>query len=69
MSKSARQGNFRLSDLRAMGFQALLVTVGAQGTKWLGLPGENLDRCLPRQRPGVSLQFTAAFQHPGIPHW
>ncbi len=35
-------GDFRLSDLRAMGFQALLVTVGAQGTKWLGLPGENL---------------------------
>ena len=25
-----------------MGFQAILVTVGAQGTKWLGLPGENL---------------------------
>lgn len=35
-------GDFRLSDLRALGFQALLVTVGAQGTKWLGLPGENL---------------------------
>lgn len=35
-------GDFRLSDLRALGFQALLVAVGAQGTKWLGLPGENL---------------------------
>lgn len=35
-------GDLRLSDLRALGFQALLVTVGAQGTKWLGLPGENL---------------------------
>jgi ferredoxin--NADP+ reductase len=35
-------GDFRLPELRAMGFQALLVTVGAQGTKWLGLPGENL---------------------------
>ncbi len=35
-------GDFRLSTLRAIGFQALLVTVGAQGTKWLGLPGENL---------------------------
>jgi ferredoxin--NADP+ reductase len=35
-------GDFHLSDLRALGFQALLVTVGAQGTKWLGLPGENL---------------------------
>jgi ferredoxin--NADP+ reductase len=35
-------GDIRLSELRAIGFQALLVTVGAQGTKWLGLPGENL---------------------------
>jgi ferredoxin--NADP+ reductase len=35
-------GDLSLSDLRAFGFQALLVTVGAQGTKWLGLPGENL---------------------------
>ena len=31
-----------LDDLRALGFQAILVTVGAQGTKWLGLPGEHL---------------------------
>ncbi len=35
-------GDFQLADLRAVGFQALMVTVGAQGTKWLGLPGENL---------------------------
>jgi len=32
-----------LSDLRALGFQAILVTVGAQGTKSLGLPGEDLQ--------------------------
>lgn len=32
-----------LEDLREMGFQALVVTVGAQGTKWLGLPGEDLQ--------------------------
>ncbi len=31
-----------LEDLRQCGFQAILVTAGAQGTKWLGLPGENL---------------------------
>jgi ferredoxin--NADP+ reductase len=31
-----------LKELRALGFHALLVTVGAQGTKWLGLPGEDL---------------------------
>jgi len=36
------QGNLTLDDLRACGFQAILVTVGAQGTKWLGLPGEDL---------------------------
>jgi len=35
-------GDLSLPDLRALGFQSLLVTVGAQGTKWLGLPGENL---------------------------
>ncbi|OGN96937.1 MAG: hypothetical protein A2Z71_07785 [Chloroflexi bacterium RBG_13_50_21] len=35
-------GDLSLSDLRAIGFQSLMVTVGAQGTKWLGLPGENL---------------------------
>ena len=31
-----------LDDLRALGFQAILVTTGAQGTKWLGLEGEDL---------------------------
>jgi len=30
-----------LNDLREFGFQALFVTTGAQGTKWLGLPGED----------------------------
>lgn len=32
-----------LDDLRSLGFQAILVTVGSQGTKKLGLPGENLQ--------------------------
>ena len=36
------QGDLALDDLRALGVQAILVTVGAQGTKWLGLPGEDL---------------------------
>lgn len=31
---------FNVQDLREMGFAAVLVTSGAQGTKWLGLPGE-----------------------------
>jgi ferredoxin--NADP+ reductase len=34
--------DLRLNEFRDMGFQAILVTVGAQGTKWLGLPGEQL---------------------------
>jgi ferredoxin--NADP+ reductase len=36
------KGDLSLDDLRALGVQAILVTVGAQGTKWLGLPGEDL---------------------------
>ncbi len=35
-------GDLSIDDLRRMGVQAVLVTVGAQGTKWLGLPGEDL---------------------------
>lgn len=33
-----------LDQLQQMGFAATLVTVGAQGTKWLGLPGEELKQ-------------------------
>ncbi len=36
----SKDGNLTLEELRAMGFQAIMVCVGAQGTKWLGLPGE-----------------------------
>lgn len=35
-------GSIVLEDLLESGFQAVLVTTGAQGTKWLRLPGENL---------------------------
>ena len=35
-------GDLTLDDLRALGFDAILVTAGAQGTKSLGLPGEDL---------------------------
>jgi ferredoxin--NADP+ reductase len=35
--------DLNLDDLRALGFQAILVTAGAQGTKWLKLPGEELN--------------------------
>ncbi len=36
-------GGIRLEDLKDMGFDAILVAVGAQGTKWLGLEGEHLQ--------------------------
>lgn len=37
------KADISLDDLRAMGFHALLVTVGAQSVKRLGLPGEDLS--------------------------
>lgn len=37
-----QKGDLTLKEFDAMGIQAVLVTVGAQGTKWLGLPGEDL---------------------------
>jgi ferredoxin--NADP+ reductase len=37
------QGDLSLDDLRGLGFDAILVTAGAQGTKWLGLPGEEFE--------------------------
>lgn len=36
------QADLSLQDLRQMGFQAQLITVGAQSTKRLGIPGEDL---------------------------
>ena len=35
-------GDLTLDDLRQLGAEAILVTVGAQGIKWLGLSGEDL---------------------------
>jgi ferredoxin/flavodoxin---NADP+ reductase len=37
------EGDLSLDQLCEMGFSAIVVAVGAQGTKWLGLPGESLD--------------------------
>jgi len=36
------KGDLTLDDLRALGFQSILVCAGAQGIKWLGIPGEAL---------------------------
>jgi ferredoxin--NADP+ reductase len=52
-------GNIVLQDLLDSGFQAVLVTTGAQGTKWLRLPGENL--------PGVYHAKTIVFHYNQLP--
>jgi len=36
-----QNGDLTLEELNDLGFSALIVAVGAQGTKWLGLPGED----------------------------
>lgn len=36
------QGVLTLDELKSLGFDAVMVTAGAQGTKWQGLPGEDL---------------------------
>lgn len=36
----SESGDFTLEELSELGFAAIVVAVGAQGTKWLGLPGE-----------------------------
>lgn len=39
----AMNGDLTLDEIRALGFDAVLVSAGAQGTKSLGLPGEDLE--------------------------
>jgi ferredoxin/flavodoxin---NADP+ reductase len=39
----ANHGDFTFEELRNFNLDAILVAAGAQGTKWLGLPGEELD--------------------------
>lgn len=39
----SEKGDFTLDQIRALGFDAVLVSAGAQGTKSLGLPGEELE--------------------------
>lgn len=52
-------GSLVLEDLLASGFQAVLVATGAQGTKWLRLPGENL--------PGVYHAKNLVFHYNALP--
>lgn len=37
-------GDITIDEIRSCGFDAIVVAVGAQGTRWLGLPGEDADR-------------------------
>ncbi len=39
----ANNGDFTFDEVHGMGFDAIIVAAGAQGTKWLGLEGEELD--------------------------
>jgi ferredoxin/flavodoxin---NADP+ reductase len=39
----SNNGDITFEELRGFGFDAILVAAGAQGTKWLGLPGEELN--------------------------
>jgi ferredoxin--NADP+ reductase len=52
-------GSILLADLVKTGFQAILVATGAQGTKWLRLPGENL--------PGVYHAKDIVFHYNSLP--
>jgi ferredoxin/flavodoxin---NADP+ reductase len=38
-----QSGQIKIDQLRRAGFQAIMVTTGAQENNWLGLPGEDLD--------------------------
>lgn len=40
--KVSSGGELLLSDLKEAGFQSIVIATGAQGTKWLRLPGEHL---------------------------
>jgi ferredoxin--NADP+ reductase len=54
-----QHADLTLDDLRGLGYQAILVTVGAQGTKKLGLPGEDL--------PGVYHAKDIVFHYNQLP--
>ena len=41
--KVGMEDDIRVDEIRDLGFDCLIVAVGAQGTKWLGLPGEEAE--------------------------
>jgi ferredoxin--NADP+ reductase len=52
-------GNIVLEDILDSGFQAVLISTGAQGTKWLRMPGENL--------PGVYHAKNLVYHYNALP--
>lgn len=59
-----QQGDLRLDQLRRAGFQAFMVTIGAQKNNWLGLPGEDLEGVY--QANDIVFHYT---QHPEMADW
>ena len=59
-----QQGDLKLDQLRRAGFQAFMVTIGAQKNHWLGLPGEDLDGVY--QANDIVFHYT---QHPEMAGW
>lgn len=59
-----QQGDLKLDQLREAGFQAFMVTIGAQKNHWLGLPGEDLAGVY--QANDIVFHYT---QHPEMAGW
>jgi ferredoxin--NADP+ reductase len=59
-----QNGDYRLDQLRKAGFEAFMVTTGAQQNNWLGLPGEDLEGVY--QANDIVLQYNL---HPDMDHW
>ncbi len=59
-----QQGDLKLDQLRRVGFQAFMVTIGAQKNNWLGLPGEDLEGVY--QANDIVFHYT---QHPEMADW
>ena len=59
-----QQGDLKLDQLRDAGFQAFMVTIGAQKNHWLGLPGEDLEGVY--QANDIVFHYTL---HPEMAGW
>jgi ferredoxin--NADP+ reductase len=57
------KGDLTLDDLRGLGFQAILVCAGAQGIKWLGIPGEALPGVYHAKGPVFHYNLLPPYTH------